>query len=135
MGNHRATEYTEVTENELTGRVIGAAIRVHKALGPGLLERVYAQCLRHELRKAEIAFEREVRLPIVYDGIRIDTQVRVDLIVERRVVVELKAVPVLHPIHTAQLLTYLRLSGLRLGVLINFNVELLLQGVRRLVNG
>ena len=135
MGNHRATEYTEVTENELTGRVIGAAIRVHKALGPGLLERVYAQCLRHELRKAEIAFEREVRLPIVYDGIRIDTQVRVDLIVERRVVVELKAVPVLHPIHTAQLLTYLRLSGLRLGLLINFNVELLLQGVRRLVNG
>jgi GxxExxY protein len=135
MSNHRDAEATEHTENDLTGAVIGAAIHVHRQLGPGLLEVVYAQCMRRELERRAIAFQREVQAPIFYDGVRLESQLRIDLVVEKRLIVELKAVPVILPVHTAQLLSYLRMTDTRLGLLINFNVELLVHGVRRVING
>ena len=135
MRNHRDTERTEAGENELTHAVIGAAIHVHRQLGPGLLEVVYAQCMRRELERRGIEFEREVFAPIYYEGSRLETQLRIDLVIEKALIVELKAVPVLLPVHTAQLLSYLKLTGLHLGLLINFNVEILVHGVRRVING
>ncbi len=135
MSNHGGTEEREATEPDLTGAVIGAAIHVHRQLGPGLLEVVYAECMRRELQRRGIAFEREVRAPIHFDGVKLESQLRIDLVVERALILELKAVPVLLPVHTAQLLSYLRMTGIRLGLLINFNVELLVHGVRRVING
>ena len=112
--------------------VVDAALRVHKALGPGLLESVYEACLAHELAKRGISFRTQVTLPVRYDGVQLDAGFRVDLLVEDRVIVELKAVETLLPIHEAQLITYLKLSGLRLGLLLNFNVRLLREGMRRI---
>jgi GxxExxY protein len=112
---------------------IHAAIKVHKALGPGLLESAYEHCLTHELAKAGIPAQRQVALPIVYDGERLDAGYRLDIVVAGRVVVEVKAVDALAPIHEAQILTYLKLSGLRLGLLMNFNVIQLKDGLRRFV--
>jgi GxxExxY protein len=120
-------------EKELTEEIIGAAIEVHKALGPGLLESAYAACLRRELELRRIPFEAERPLPVEYKGKQVDCGYRLDLLVDRRVVVELKAVEELDPVHEAQLLTYLRLTGARVGLLINFNVPLLTDGVRRRV--
>ena len=119
----------------LTGRIIAAAIEVHRYLGPGLLESAYEQCLCRELHHRGINFERQVDLPIDYKGYRIDSGYRLDLVVDNRVVVELKAVRQLERIHEAQLLTYLKLTGLNLGLLLNFNVVLLKDGIKRLVNG
>jgi GxxExxY protein len=119
----------------LTGRIIAAAIEVHRYLGPGLLESAYEQCLCRELHHRGINFERQVDLPIDYKGYRIDSGYRLDLVVDHRVVVELKAVRQLEKIHEAQLLTYLKLTGLNLGLLLNFNVVLLKDGIKRLVNG
>lgn len=135
MRNRGGTEDTENTENDLTHAVIGSAIHVHRRLGPGLLEVVYAQCMRRELERRGISYRREVNAPIYYDGVRLQSQLRIDLVVERSLIVELKAVPVVLPVHTAQLLSYLRMAGLHLGLLINFNVEILVQGVRRVING
>ncbi len=118
---------------QLTERIIGAAIEVHRALGPGLLESAYEACLCHELSKQGIAFQRQAEMPVVYDGERIDCGYRLDLVVEGSVIEELKSVEELSPIHEAQLLTYLRLSGLKVGLLINFNVNLLKDGVKRRV--
>lgn len=112
--------------------VVDAALRVHKALGPGLLESVYEACLAHELAKRGMSFRTQVTLPVRYDGVQLDAGFRVDLLVEDRVIVELKAVETLLPIHEAQLITYLKLSGLRLGLLLNFNVRLLREGMRRI---
>ncbi len=134
MGNHRAAEEAEDAETALTGRVIGAAIAVHRRLGPGLLEAVYSQCLELELTKAGIKFESEISVPLRYDGMCLRTRLRLDLLVEGTLVVELKAVPEVLPLHRAQLLTYLRLTGHPLGLLINFNVEYLVRGVRRVIN-
>jgi GxxExxY protein len=121
--------------NELSKRVIGAAIEVHRQLGPGLLESAYEACLCHELALHSIPFERQVPLPVLYKGLEIDCAYRLDLIVGGLVILELKAVEKFLPIFDAQLLTYLRLSQLWLGLLINFNVEMLKDGIKRLVNG
>ena len=120
--------------NELTERVIGACIEIHRALGPGLLESAYEECLCHELSIAEIKFERQKPLPVHYKAVNLDCGYRLDLVVEQKLIVELKAVESLLPIHEAQLLTYLKLSGLTLGLLINFNVPVLKSGIKRIAN-
>lgn len=112
--------------------VIEAAFRVHRQLGPGLLESVYEICLCHELRKLGVSFQRQLVLPVIYDEIRIDAGLRLDLLVENCLIVELKAVESLLPVHEAQLLTYLKLSKHRLGLLINFNSARLKEGLKRL---
>lgn len=116
---------------DLTNAIIGAAIRVHQALGPGLLESVYEACLAHELGKVGLPFDRQPGLPIHYDGVQLDCGYRPDFVVGSKVIVELKAIERLEPIHEAQLMTYLRLSGLPVGLLINFNVSRLKDGVLR----
>jgi GxxExxY protein len=113
--------------------VVDAAFRVHAALGPGLLESVYEACVSHELRKKAVPFSNQVAFPIVYDGVRLDAGLRLDLLVAESVIVELKAVEQLHPLFEAQLLSYLRLTGLRLGLLINFNVPLIKYGIKRII--
>jgi len=117
--------------NEITAQVIGGAIEVHKALGPGLLESIYEECLCRELTLRSIPFERQKLLPIEYKGAPLDGDYRLDLLVSDAVVVEIKSVGALAPIYEAQLLTYLKLGGWRLGLLINFNVLLLKEGIRR----
>jgi GxxExxY protein len=119
--------------NSITEAIIGAAIDVHRALGPGLLESAYEQCLCHELRLRGIAFERQRDLPVEYKGCKLDCGYRLDLLVMGMVVVEIKAVEKLEPIHEAQLLTYLRLGRWKLGLLINFNVDVLKHGLKRRV--
>ncbi|HUG39854.1 MAG TPA: GxxExxY protein [Longimicrobiales bacterium] len=122
--------------NEITDRVLAAAVEVHRRLGPGLLESPYAECLAFEMRRRGLRFRREVRLPLVYDGHRIDCAYRLDFLVGGQVVLELKAERSLQPIHGAQLLTYLRLGGFPVGLLLNFNTRYLGGGsVRRVVNG
>jgi GxxExxY protein len=121
--------------NELTQETIGAAIEVHRALGPGLLESAYEECLCKELTIRNISFERQKPLPLEYKGFKLECGYRIDLLVAGTVVVEVKAVEVLLPIHEAQLLTYLKLGGWKLGLLINFNVPVLKQGIKRLVLG
>jgi GxxExxY protein len=120
--------------NEITEEVIGAAIAVHRALGPGLLESAYEACLAYELVQRGLVVERQKSLPVTYRDVKVDCGYRIDLLVEESVVVELKAVEELGPVHEAQLLSYLKLSGCRVGLLINFNVKVLKQGIRRLVN-
>jgi GxxExxY protein len=120
--------------NEVSGAVVRAAMKVHSALGPGFLESVYRACLAHELRKAGLAVDVEWPLPVKYDGVRLDVGHRLDLRVHELVVVEIKAVSRLVPLHEAQLLSYLKMSGLRVGLLINFNVVRLRTGIRRMVN-
>jgi GxxExxY protein len=120
--------------NEISGRVIACALRVHTAIGPGVLESAYQTCLLHELRKAGLLVQSQVALPIVYDGLHLESGYRIDLLVEERVVVELKCVEALLPIHTAQLLTYLRLANKPLGLLLNFNVVHLREGIKRVLN-
>jgi GxxExxY protein len=132
------TENTETTEPDgdrmvrISAAVIGCAIDVHRFLGPGLLESAYEHCLAYEIGAKGHRVNRQQQLPVVYRGVRIDCGYRLDLVVDSLVIVEVKAVESLQPIHTAQLLSYLRLSGLSLGLLINFNVNLLKQGIRRL---
>lgn len=121
----------EVEFNRITERIIGAAIEVHRTLGPGLLESTYLACLVHELRQQGFEVEREKALPVVYKGVTLDCGYRIDLLVEHAVIVELKAVEELAPIHEAQLLSYLKLSGCPVGLLINFNVRQLTQGIKR----
>jgi GxxExxY protein len=120
--------------NELSGAVVDAAIRVHSALGPGLLESAYTTCLAYELRERRLLVRTQVALPVVYKTIRMDTAYRIDLLVEESIVVELKTVSKLLPIHEAQLLTYLKLSRYRLGLLLNFHVPLMREGIKRMVN-
>ncbi|MCD6345487.1 MAG: GxxExxY protein [Anaerolineae bacterium] len=120
-------------EKELTSQIIGAAIDVHKALGPGLLESAYQACLAREMGLREIPFEREKPLPVSYRGEYVECGYRLDFLVDGKVIVELKSVNELHPIHEAQLLTYLKLTGCRVGLLINFNVLKLIDGVVRRV--
>ncbi len=113
--------------------MVNAAYNVHQALGPGLLESVYETCLCHELNKNGIAFSTQVAFPIVYDGLRLDAGLRLDLLVAKSVIVELKAVDRIHPVFEAQLLSYLKLTNLRLGLLINFNVPLIKNGIKRII--
>jgi GxxExxY protein len=120
--------------NDLTSRIIGAAIEVHRQLGPGLLESTYRACLCRELSLQGIAFTTERPLCLNYKGIALDCGYRIDVCVEERVVLELKSVEELKPLHTAQLLTYLKLSGMSVGLLMNFNVSVMKDGIRRVVN-
>ena len=120
--------------NDLTGQVIGAAIEVHKVLGPGLLESTYESCLCVELDKRNIRYERQKDIPIDYKGTMVDCGYRSDLIIDDRLIVELKARDDLLPIHEAQLLTYLKFSNIKIGLLINFNVLVLKDGIKRLAN-
>ena len=120
--------------NEVTGRVIGAAIEVHRVLGPGLLESIYEECLSHELGAVKITHERQKEIPIEYKGIRLGCGYRIDLLVEEKIIVEIKSCESILPIHEAQLLTYLKLTGLKVGLLINFNVPVLKEGIKRMAN-
>ena len=119
--------------NGLTEKIIGAAIEVHRLLGPGLLESAYEVCLAHEFLLADICFERQVPLPLSYKSLPLDCGYRLDFLVEKTVVLEIKAVEGLQPIHQAQLLTYLKLGGWPVGLLINFNVPVLKKGIKRMV--
>jgi len=123
-----------VNINELTGAVIGAAIEVHKALGPGLLESAYEECLCRELQERKISFVRQKSLPVTYKGVKLDCGYRLDVVVEDAIVLEVKACSEIEEIHRAQLLTYLKLSGLNVGLLLNFNVPVLKDGIVRMVN-
>ncbi len=120
--------------NNITQQIIGAAIEVHRALGPGLLESAYEMCLVHELHLRHVAFERQKPMPVEYKGIKLDCGYRLDLLVEELVVVEIKAVDAILPVHEAQLLTYLKLGAWPVGLLLNFNVPVLRDGVHRMVN-
>ena len=122
-----------MNDQELTHSIIGAAIEVHRVLGPGLLESAYEECVAQELTVRGIPFEKQKPLPVVYKGMKLDCGYRVDLLIDGRVVVELKAVEALAPIHDAILLTYLRLSGCKIGLLINFHCAVLKDGIRRRV--
>lgn len=123
-----------VTIDQVTGRIIGCAMRVHSRLGPGLLESAYEACLAHELRQQGVEVIRQLALPVVYDGLKVDAGYRIDLLVENIVVVEVKAVEAVHPVHRAQILSYLRLSGRRVGLLLNFNVTKFRDGIERFIN-
>ena len=118
-------------DDEITERVIGAAIEVHRTLGPGLLESAYEICLCHELQLQGLKFERQVHLPVVYKGVKLDASYRIDIIVEGRIILELKAVDSILPIHTAQLLSYLKLTNLQKGLILNFKAEILIKGLKR----
>ena len=120
--------------NDLTEKIIGCAIQVHKTLGPGLLESAYEECLRYELELAGLNYEHQKPLPVTYRDKKLDCGYRMDIIVENKVILEIKAVESLLPIHQAQLLTYLRLSGITAGLLINFCVPILKNGIKRMVN-
>ena len=124
-----------MTENELSKIVFDAGLKVHRTLGPGLLESAYEACLHYEILKQGIAVERQIGLPIIYDEVKLDTAYRLDLILENKLIIEIKAVENLHPLHQAQMITYLRLSGCKLGMLINFNTVLFKDGVKRVING
>tara|TARA_R110002072_G_scaffold100891_6_gene222400 strand:- start:319 stop:717 length:399 start_codon:yes stop_codon:yes gene_type:complete len=123
-----------LTENELATEVIGCAITVHRSLGPGLLENAYQQCLAYELKNLGLSIEVEKPMPLIYDEIEMDCGYRVDILVEKKLILELKAVEALNDVHLAQTLTYLKLSGCKLGLLMNFNVAILKNGIKRVVN-
>ena len=120
--------------NELSSRIIGAAIEVHKALGPGLLESAYEECLSHEFSFRNFSFDRQKSLPLIYKGKKLDCGYRLDMVVENAIILELKSCEKIEPIHKAQLLTYLKLSGLHLGLILNFNTTVMRDGIVRIVN-
>ncbi len=132
MINRRGAETQ--SENQLTQSVIGCAIEVHKVIGPGLLESAYEECLCYELAQVGIPFRRQVDLPVAYKGVHLDCGYRIDLVVDELVIVELKTVEKLLPVHSAQLLTYLKLYGCSVGLLLNFNVAILREGIKRIVH-
>ena len=119
--------------DKLSNRVIGCALEVHRHLGPGLLESTYEQCLAHELKMASIPFKLQCPLPVEYKGIKLDCGYRIDLLIDDSIIVELKSVEKILPIHQAQLLTYMKLSGILIGLLMNFNVEYIKNGIKRMV--
>jgi GxxExxY protein len=124
-----------MTENQIAAAVVDAAFKIHTTLGPGLLESVYESTLEYELRKRGLSVRRQIGLPVYYEGLKLELGYRVDLIVGDKVIIEIKSIEALAPIHKRQLLTYLRLANMRLGLLINFNVERIKDGIQRVVNG
>ncbi len=134
-GDAELAQRRKMELNEISREIIGAAMKVHSALGPGLLESAYEACLLHELHKRGLEVASQVRLPIKYNGVNINAGFTIDIMVEDAVIVELKAVERILPVHQAQLLSYLKLSGRKLGLLLNFNVVSLKQGIKRIVNG
>ncbi len=123
-----------MTENQLSNKIIGCAIEVHKQLGPGLLESAYQECLLYELEQNNLQVKKEIPMPVVYKEVKLDHGYRMDLLVENKVVIEVKTVESLTDVHTAQVLTYLRLGNYKLGLLINFHVSILRNGIRRVIN-
>ncbi len=123
-----------MTENQIGTIILDCAFKVHKELGPGLLESTYQACLVYELNKKSLSLEVEKTLPVIYDGIKLEAGYRIDILVENKVIIELKSVESLNDVHLAQILTYLKLADKRLGYLINFNVKYLKQGIKRVVN-
>ncbi|MDB4292768.1 GxxExxY protein [Maribacter sp.] len=123
-----------MSENEISKIVFDCTLKVHKALGPGLLESAYEECLFYELKKSGLTVEKQKPLPLVYEEVKLEIGYRVDLIIENKVILEIKSVEALNDVHLAQVLTYLKLSNCKLGLLINFNVTLIKNGVRRVVN-
>jgi GxxExxY protein len=123
-----------MNENELSNIIIGIAIEVHQSLGPGLLESAYKECLFYKLQKEGILVEKEKPMPLVYEEVKLECGYRIDILVERKVVIEIKSVEALNEVHFAQTLTYMKLGGYKLGLLINFNVSLLKEGIRRIAN-
>ena len=124
-----------VSPEDVSGKIITAAMKVHAAVGPGLLESAYEACLLHELQQAGLKVSSQVPFPLIYNGLKLDVGYRIDLLVEDSVIVEIKCVEAIQPVHKAQLLSYLRLTGRSLGLIINFHVEHLKNGIRRVVNG
>lgn len=124
-----------MTENQIAKSVFEAALKVHKALGPGLLESAYEECLFYELKKQGIKVEKQKALPLIYEDVKMEIGYRVDLMIENKFIIEIKAVEAMNDVHMAQILTYLKLADCKLGMLINFNVSLLKNGVRRVING
>jgi GxxExxY protein len=123
-----------MTENDIATTVLDAAFKIHRVLGPGLLESAYEECLFYELNQAGVNVQKQMPLPLVYKNVQLEVGYRVDLLIEKKVIVEVKAVETLTNVHLAQILTYLKLSGCKLGLLINFNVDLLKNGIKRVVN-
>ena len=123
-----------MTENELARIVFDWALKVHQSLGPGLLESAYEECLYYELRKTGLNVEKQKSLPLIYEEVKLDVGYRIDIIVENKLIIEIKSVEALNDVHFAQLLTYLKLTNCKLGLLINFNVSLIKNGVKRVVN-
>ena len=119
--------------NDISYKIIGCAYQVHSNLGPGLLESTYEVCLEYELRTNGLKVERQKALPVIYDEVRLDAGYRIDLLVENQIIIELKAVEAIHPVHKAQLMTYLKLSKRKLGLLLNFNVEDMKKGINRII--
>lgn len=124
-----------MSENDISKIVFESALKIHQILGPGLLESAYEECLFYELKKFNLKVEKQKQLPLVYEEVNLDAGYRIDIIIEDKFIVEIKSVEALNDVHLAQLLTYLRLSNCKLGLLINFNVNLLKNGVRRVING
>lgn len=124
-----------MSENDISKIVFESALKVHQTLGPGLLESAYEECMFYELKKYNLKVEKQKQLPLVYEEVKLDAGYRIDIIVEDKFIVEIKSVESLNDVHLAQLLTYLRLSNCKLGLLINFNVDLLKNGVKRVING
>lgn len=124
-----------VTENELSKIIVNACFQIHTELGPGLFESVYEECLYYELLQQGLMVERQKELPVIYKGVKMEIGFRADLIVERKVVIEIKSVEGIAPVHQKQVITYLRLTGLKLGLLINFNEAMIKTGIQRIVNG
>ena len=124
-----------MNENILSNIIIGCAIEVHKQLGPGLLESTYEACLAHELRKKGLNISQQQALPVIYKGVKLEAGYRIDILVDQKVIIEIKSVDALADIHMAQILTYLKLTELKLGLLINFNSVLLKKGIKRVLNG
>ena len=123
----------ELLYKDLTGKIVDCAVKVHKQLGPGLLESAYEECLYQELMECGISTIKQVPMPLIYNGRKLELGYRLDLLVEDKVVIEVKSVDCLNPVHTAQLMTYLKLSGCKIGLLINFNVAFLKEGIRRII--
>lgn len=126
-------DYMELLYKDLTGKIVDCAVKVHKQLGPGLLESAYEECLYQELMECGISTIKQVPMPLIYNGRKLELGYRLDLLVEDKVVIEVKSVDCLNPVHTAQLMTYLKLSGCKIGLLINFNVVFLKEGIRRII--
>jgi len=123
-----------MSENELSNKVIGFAVKIHSTLGPGLLESSYEECMFYEINKSGLLVEKQKMLPLIYEEVKLDAGYRLDLIVEKKLILEIKSVENLNDVYFAQLLTYLKLSGCKLGLLMNFNVKLMKDGIRRVVN-
>ncbi len=124
-----------MTENEIAHKIVGAALEVHKVLGPGLLESAYKECLAYKLKQIGLSVEKEKPMPLIFEEVQLEVGYRIDILAERKVVIEIKSVESLNDVHLAQTLTYMKLGDYKLGLLINFNVSLIKLGIKRIING